>query len=180
MIMDMLNGIETAARIRQISPDVCIIFITQTPQYALNAYKVHALGYLTKPLSYHELCRELQEALRRIDVNKDEYILLKNQTVTTKINIRDILYIEAQNHKLQIILYNQNAYQYYGKLGELEAQLEGKNFFRCHRAYLLNLRWLKKVEGKYALLAGDHSVPVSKYRYPALMQCLTEFWGQQL
>ena len=180
ILMNTLNGIKTAARIRQISKDVCIIFITQTPQYALNAYKVHALGYLTKPVSYYELSREMKEALRRISTNKADYIILKNQDGTTRINIQDIIYIEAQNHKLQIVLHDHEDYQYYGKMDDIENQLREKDFFRCHRAYILNLRWVKKVDGKYAMLTDNCSVPVSKYRYQDLMQCLTEFWGKQL
>ena len=180
ILMDMLNGIETAAKIRQIDKDVCIIFITQTPQYALNAYKVHALGYLTKPLSYHDLCYELNEALRRINFNRDEYIILKSQSETIKLNIRDILYIEAQNHKLCVVMSDHDVHQYYGKLGEIEQQLAGKDFFRCHRAYLLNLRWLSRVEGNNALLTAGCSVPISKYRRNELMQCLADFLGKQL
>ena len=180
IIMDMLNGIETAARIRRMDRDVCIIFITQTPQYALNAYKVHALGYLTKPLAYNDLRYELNEALRRINFNKDEYIVLKSQSETTKVNIRDILYIEAQNHKLLVVSSDGTERQCYGKLSDIEQQLENKQFFRCHRAYLLNLRWLSRIDGNNALLSGGCSVPISKYRRNELMQALTDHLGKQL
>ena len=180
ILMDMLNGIETAARLRQIDKDVCIIFITQTPQYALNAYKVHALGYLTKPVSYQDLCYELNEALRRLSVNKDEYIILKNQSETIKLNIRDIVFVEAQNHKLRFVMSNNEVHYYYGKLVDIEQQLENKYYFRCHRAYLLNLRWLNRVEGNDAILATGYTVPVSKSRRNELIQHLTDYLGNQL
>lgn len=180
ILMGKPNGIETALQIRQRDPNVCILFITQTPQYALTAYKTRALSYLIKPLRYSDLQAELTEALHRIRSKQHETLVLESKSQVVRLNLRDLVYIEAQNHLLLIRLADGRDIQYPGRLGDLEDQLREKAFFRCHRAYLVNLRQIESVKGNDLILSGGLRVPVSKYRHGELMQSLTRFWGNQL
>lgn len=49
--MPLLNGIETAKKLRKFDSDVCIIFVTNMPQFALKGYEVDALDYVLKPVN---------------------------------------------------------------------------------------------------------------------------------
>ncbi|HAB93378.1 MAG TPA: histidine kinase [Lachnospiraceae bacterium] len=53
------NGIDLARKIREMQPDVRIIFVTSHDSYALDAFSVHATGYLLKPVFSEDLAREL-------------------------------------------------------------------------------------------------------------------------
>lgn len=62
--MPDMNGIELAMRIKQRQPDTAILFLTGYAQYALDAFQVHASGYLLKPIDREKLAAEVAWALR--------------------------------------------------------------------------------------------------------------------
>ncbi|MDE6911947.1 MAG: response regulator [Lachnospiraceae bacterium] len=63
--MGSMTGVELAARLKQIKPDISIIFITGYQEYALDAFAVHASGYLLKPLSMDTLEQEIAFILEK-------------------------------------------------------------------------------------------------------------------
>jgi len=70
------------------------------------------------------------------------YFLIKTKTSTERILIHDIYCVEANNRK--VTLYTEQAnIEYYARLNDLETVL-GEDFFRCHRGYLVNLRYVRK------------------------------------
>ncbi len=61
--MPDMNGLTLAAKIKETSPDTAIIFVTGYSQYAVDAFKLHASGYLMKPVDRDELSAEIDHAL---------------------------------------------------------------------------------------------------------------------
>ena len=177
IMMGAVNGIETAQEIRRHSRDVVIIFITQTAQYALNAYKVRAFGYLTKPLRYADLKYELSEAVQKLRTEADEYITVRSGSGVVRVALGDVKFVEAQNHSF-VVHTPGGELRIAGPLSDVESQLEGRPFFRCHRAYIVGLRWLLRLEGAAAVLRGGGEVPVSKYRRAELMKSFARYLGK--
>ncbi len=64
--MPNMDGITLAARIKEEKPDTAVIFLTGYSQYALDAFSVHASGYLLKPISQERLSEEIDYALSRV------------------------------------------------------------------------------------------------------------------
>lgn len=64
MEMTEMNGIELAKRLKMIDSDIRIIFVTAYAKYALEAFRVDAVGYLLKPYSSDEIRHELEKAMR--------------------------------------------------------------------------------------------------------------------
>lgn len=60
--MPEMDGITLARGIREISPETAILFVTEHPQYAVEAWEVHATGYISKPLTGERLSDELNYA----------------------------------------------------------------------------------------------------------------------
>lgn len=58
--MPELNGIQLAKKLKKINPLVNIIFVTAYDNYALNAYKIHASGYITKPVREEKIKMEIE------------------------------------------------------------------------------------------------------------------------
>ena len=63
--MPGMNGIDLAAAIKEKQPDAAIIFLTAYSQYALDAFSVHASGYLMKPITKQALESEVSYALSK-------------------------------------------------------------------------------------------------------------------
>ena len=59
--MPGMNGVELAKKIKKIAPDTNIIFSTAYPQYAGDAFSLHASGYITKPLNREKVMTEIDD-----------------------------------------------------------------------------------------------------------------------
>ena len=75
--MPEMNGIELTARIKQLRPDIAVIFLTGYAQYALDAFSVHANGYLMKPVMEAKLAQEIDYALTYRRPKRDAHILIQ-------------------------------------------------------------------------------------------------------
>lgn len=63
IVMPRINGIELAARIREICPRTAILFLTSTAEYAMDAFEACASGYMLKPVQREQLAAEVRYAL---------------------------------------------------------------------------------------------------------------------
>lgn len=171
--MKQMNGMTAAEKIREIDPEVIIIFITNTSQYAIKGYKVNALDYVLKPISYFSFAQRLKKAIKKINNNNSKYITVVNKNGAQKLNINDIYYIEIRNHTLT----------YHSKTGEhstsgtmkkVEKKLKDFGFFRCHRCYLVNLRHVDGIKNKHALL-NEEKLMISRSRKSDFLDALTDY-----
>ena len=64
--MKHLDGMETARRIRELDPEVMLVFITNMAQYAIKGYAVGALDYVLKPVPYFAFSQQLQKAVNQL------------------------------------------------------------------------------------------------------------------
>lgn len=72
--MPGMNGIELAIALKDICPDIRIIFITGYAEYAVEAFSIHASGYLMKPVSQEQLGKEIAHALEDVEQNETAHI----------------------------------------------------------------------------------------------------------
>lgn len=76
--MSIMNGIETAKRIRKIDSNVGLIFLTSLTQYVWQGYEVNAVNYLLKPLKYVRLKMELDRYFARYRDKDEQYLTFSN------------------------------------------------------------------------------------------------------
>ena len=145
------NGMETARELRKKDKHTMIIFVTAAEEYVFQAFDVGAFHYIVKPIEDGKftevLCRavdELQVQKIQEKVPEERYLMINNGGVHSKVKIDDIIYAEVFNRKVVIHKRNETI-EYYGKMSDLEA-LAGDNFFRPHRAYLINFKYVEKYD----------------------------------
>ena len=177
IMLEEMDGIEIAAKIRQTNERVIIIFTTSNPQFSLQGYAVEALDYLIKPVSKEILFRSLDKALHRLRTSFQNFFTINNNDGYFVINTSDINYIEVLNRKLTIHTKS-------GPVGCLRSlqYMEEKlpdTFFRCHNAFLVNLNAVESVQGSDIIVAGS-TIPISKHRRKDFIRALTEFVGDKL
>ena len=98
--MEFMNGLTAAEKIRVKDDEVVIIFITNTPQYAMKGYTVDALDYVLKPLSYFAFSQKIDRALTRLERRKKKYISISIKGGMKKLEIPGIHYVEVRDHDL--------------------------------------------------------------------------------
>ena len=95
-----------------------------------------------------ETAREIRKKDKRTIIifvtATEEYVLINNGGVHIKVKIDDIIYAEVFNRKVVIHKMDETI-EYYGKMSDLET-LAGDNFFRPHRAYLINFKYVEKYD----------------------------------
>ena len=160
ILMDGTNGMETAHKIRQSDGEVTIIFVTVSEEYAVESYAVDASYYLVKPLNYENLSMALARCQHVLQQHA-KFILVSEGRQTVRVRLRDIMYIESKRN--DCILYTKDGeIRTRAKLSELEADLGGRPFLRCHRSFVVNLHSLSDILDNHFYLSNGSSVPISR------------------
>lgn len=201
------NGMEIARTLRRQHKHILIIFVTALSEYVYEAFDVDALHYLVKPFGDEKLYQVLDRALRQYEkqaeiarlhqqaqtehlmkagcieekAKTDEQtllraILVKRGGVSTKVLFSDIIYAEVFNRK--VILHTVNGdIEYYGKLTDLSEQA-GADFYRTHRAYLVNLKYVEKYNAATIWLEQGTAL-LSKKQFSGFVQQYMQYINRQ-
>lgn len=157
-----LTGIEIAKKIREVSERVIIIFITGYEDYVFDAFDVRAFHYILKPVEEEKLKKILYSSLLQLE-KIDKFIVVKTMKSSAKILIKDIMYIESQQRKLKIHT-TYRIFEYYHKLADIEMELGKHNFYRCHRSYIVNFKYVNSFDSTFITLKNSEKVYISKYK----------------
>ena len=148
--MKKLNGMETARKLRQIQCKVPIIFLTASPDYAIESYEVQASGYLLKSFSEEKLMKLLNRILK---TDMKRRVAIKNRRQYRYPCTDDIMYIDSDKHNVTLHLSDGSEIITVDKLGEIEKRINEKRFLRCHQSYLVNMDYIKDVEDDFIIEA---------------------------
>ncbi len=151
IIMPLLSGMDTARELRGRDKAVKLVFLTSSPEFALQSYSVKAADYCIKPITYERL-KTIMEDCAATHSTEPESITLKTIGGYQKICLHDIEYIEAQNKKVFFFLNSDTPVEVLQPLYTFETRLsDSKGFFKCHRSYLVyipNVDYFSNVEIK--------------------------------
>ncbi len=168
------NGMETARELRKKKKKTIIIFVTALEEYVFQAFDVGAFHYIVKPIEDKKftevLCRavdELNTQEMQIQTSEERHLMINNGGVHIKVTIDDIVYAEVFNRKVVVHKLNETI-EYYGKMSDLEA-VAGENFFRPHRAYLINFKYVEKYDASTIYLEKGTAI-MSKQNYPEFVK----------
>ena len=176
IMMPGVSGMDVARKLRDISDDVVIIFITGEKQYVFDAFDVRAFHFLVKPFSNEKLVSVIKAAKEEIAKAtlkpQKKYVMLNSRGSHIRLCASDIIFAEVYGARI-IVHTRTDEIEYYGHLSELE-KLVGDGFFRTHRGYLVNLRFVKKYDaGKCYMSKGE--ALISKQNYPIFVKALIDY-----
>lgn len=172
--MPMMNGMDAARSIRKKDKEVVIVFITNMANYAVQGYEVEALDFIVKPFTYEVFKFRIDRIMARISQKKSGYsVLLSSNNEVYRINVADLLFVEVDRHSL---IYHASKQQICvrGTMKETEAVLAQHGFCKCSQSYLVNLRYITRVEPDDVYL-GDVQIHISRGFRKELIRALTEY-----
>ena len=147
--MPDLNGLEFS---KMVNEKTRIVFVTAFEQYALEGYRVNALDYLLKPVSYVDFLQAANKALQWFELvnNKTdqiESIFVKSDYKLIQIELKKILYIESLKDYIKIYTEDQTkAILSLMSLKAMEELLPSSQFMRVHRSYIVNKDKIKIID----------------------------------
>ncbi len=163
IIMRDLNGLKTAQIFRE-KFDRILIFMSSSREYVFEAYDVEAFQYLLKPVEGGKLKSVLQKAVLKTESRSQEFIIVSRERQKKKLFLDDIYYFEIQG-RVVYVHGPEGIFTYYEQIGELENKLRDKGFFRCHKSYLINLKYIDGYNRQEALLENGEKIVIAKRRY---------------
>ncbi|MBD5265648.1 MAG: LytTR family DNA-binding domain-containing protein [Duncaniella sp.] len=169
--MPQLNGIEFA---KIIPATTRIIFTTAYSNYAVEGFRVNALDYLLKPISYEEFLAAANRALSWHELNtritkrkpesssaEGDYIIIKSEYKLVQININEIVYIEGLKDYVKIYIDGtEKSIMTLLSMKALEQTLPSDIFMRVHRSFIVNLSKIRVIE-RNRILFGKVQIPIS-------------------
>lgn len=168
------NGMELAKRLGADNSKLKLIFVSSHENWVFDTYEYMPLWFVRK----NSLERDLKKALMK-------YLqLTSRRTISYKIKqgfsnkdilIKDILYIECNDHQLTLRTMKGEEYQMYGSLQSAENDLKKYDFVRVHRSYLVNQAYITDVEKTDVRLIGDLAVPVAKDRRRSVKEAMVVY-----
>ena len=160
--MEGMSGMGLARRVRQDNLRAEIIFVTSHFEFVSEGYEVDALHYLTKPVPEDKLMEVLDKAGERLAAEPpSQVITCEGETV--KLYERDILYVESFRHYISIHTKDRE-YKIKENISAFEERLRG-GFFRIHRSYLVNLKYVIRIGRTAVTVEGGEELPLARGRY---------------
>ncbi len=170
------NGMETARELRKKDKNVILIFVTAVEEYVFQAFDVGAFHYIVKPIDDAKFTdvlhravdeRNSQSSNTKAKESEERYLMINSGGAHIKVMLEDIVYAEVFNRKI-VIHKLDDTIEYYGKMSDLES-LAGDRFFRPHRAYLVNFKYVEKYDASTIYLEKG-SVLMAKQNYPEFVK----------
>ena len=147
-----------------------IVFVTAYSEYALEGFRVDAIDYLLKPISYSDFLKSankvkawfdaMQQKPAEVMSNKD-FLFIKSEYKILRINFDDIKYIEAMSEYIRIHLVNSKPVMTQLSMKSIEDQLPEDRFMRVHRSFIINLSKISVIERNRIIFDGTVYIPVS-------------------
>ncbi|MCX7714499.1 MAG: LytTR family DNA-binding domain-containing protein [Clostridia bacterium] len=160
--MGKMNGIETAKKIRKLDKSVIIVFVTSHEQYVFDSFEAKPFRYLTKPVAFDNFKKTFHAAYNELHTqNKVFTFSYKFNTFT--VYYHDILYFESSKREVIVHCLN-DEYRFYGKIRDLQENIDDDRFFLVHNSYFVNMEFVNEFNYKFIRLHNGTILPISDSR----------------
>ncbi len=178
--MPELSGLEFS---KMVNEETRIVFTTAFSQYALDGYRVNALDYLLKPISYKDFLEAVNKAVdwfelknsaanAELPYTENDCIYVKSDYKLIQIKLKDILYIEGLKDYVKIYVENQpKAILSLISMKVMEERLPSSLFIRVHRSFIVQKSKIQVID-RGRIVFGKEYIPISDSYKPELQSYL--------
>jgi DNA-binding LytR/AlgR family response regulator len=166
--MEKVNGIMAAEKIRKVSREVFLVFVTAYVDYSLEGYRFDVVRYLLKgSANFPGKVNECMDAIidkMNYSVKKREFDFREGRK---EILLERLLYVESKLHTLEFHVMENDGkvYTMNETLNTFEKRLAENDFIRIHHSYLVNVKHIRNVVRYKAILTNGVELPIPKARY---------------
>lgn len=167
--MNKTNGIDVVDTLRKRNDDTTVIFISSFTDMVFKSFEVRTYRFLVKPLNINKLYEALSSFIKMYDTEK--YLIVKNDKLdmSERITEDSVIYAEADNVYCKIRTAN-NTYVYKKTLSSFEKMLRSDFFFRVHRTYLVNLKYISSYSETEIIMDNNEKALIAKTKYHSFQQ----------
>ncbi len=174
--MPHMDGMEAAARFREKDPVTLLVFVTNMAHMAARGYEVEAFDFVVKPLTYSTFRPKMDRIMRNLEKRSGRSVTISSDAGKIVLGTGEISYIEVMDHRL-IYHTERGDFSTYGSISKAAQQLEGQHFSFCNSCYLVNLKYVKRIQ-KYSVFLKDTELSISRPRKKQFMEDLNNYLGE--
>ncbi len=183
--MPGIDGMGAAKMLRSSGKKTVIVFVTALEDQVFNAFDVGAFNYIVKPFTKAKIIEVFKKAVKQAEdqrlvetaISEQEEagrtITVKSGGTNTRVILSEVQYAEIYDRRIILHMESSDDIEYYGRISDLE-NIAGKDFFRVHRAYLVNLGAVKSYDSKYVHMS-DADIPVARGKYQELIRAYMSY-----
>ncbi|MBQ8780726.1 MAG: response regulator transcription factor [Oscillospiraceae bacterium] len=175
--MGIMNGLETARKLRAKNVKCPIIFISSFNEVVYDVFEVNAFRFIRKPMENHILTKAMDDFMNQF--RNSSIISFNSNGKNISVNADDILYIESKGRGC-IVYTDTEAYPVLQNLTLFTEVLPQEDFFRCHRNFSVNLKYVRGVEAAAVTLHNSDVIKLERSKRGALKDALITFRERKL
>lgn len=172
--MDGIDGMKTARKLRDCKFRGFLIFITVLKEMVFQSFEVQAYDYLVKPMEEGHFERTMERLFASMQNVSAANLLVQKGHESRIISLEDIVFCEIIDRKIYLHLTSSEVVDFYERIESLESRLDDR-FFRCHRSFLINLKYLKSYKNGTAYMEGGKEIPVSRLRMKEFSSVILQY-----
>lgn len=170
VLMPGINGMSAARELREFDRTADIVFLTSSPEFAWESYRVQALDYLLKPVD-RGLLFGLLDRLYRREQRPQEALVVKTGAAVLRIPFSELSFVEVIGKRLYFNMTDGAVREATGSMKNYESQLlSHPEFMRVHRSYIVNMFQAEELSSSHVRTFSGKCVPVSRLLYPKLQE----------
>jgi DNA-binding LytR/AlgR family response regulator len=166
------NGIDVARKIKDKLLDVDFVFLSSIGDYAIDSFDVAPIYYIIKPEDDLKLMEAIKRFLCKHNLNK---ITIKTSNKVLSLEIDSIVYFEIMGHSILIHTTDNAEHELTGTFKALESIIPANEFARVHKSYIVNYKYITKIERYKITLHTGLTIPISKQKYSDLQNEFIEY-----
>ena len=180
IIMNTLNGVETALQLRAEDTELLIVFITTSREYAFDAFPVHPFDYVLKPYSKKDVSKVLDEALRFFTAS-DPAVRIKSARSECTIPLRLISSVVSNNHTVEIRLTDGKTISSTMTFRQAEKLFaDDSRFLLCNRGIIVNMSEISAQEEGVFIMKNGTRYPIRVTGQSKIKAAFSQYLIQKL
>lgn len=177
--MPGVTGMELAAKIKPVLPDVKIIFITSHIEYAIDAFELSIFRYVPKSELEERLPTAVTDALKLILLEEGRVYTIRTSSRLERIPYKDILYIERDGKNASIVTAS-GVSKVRRTLQGVYDELKAEEFLFIDRGCIVNMIHIMQINSGSAVLKDGTRLPVSRSHLAEVKEQINNYWGRHI
>lgn len=179
-----MNGIEIGRQIRNVNKKGVIIFMSETKNYAYDAFRVNAIGYLLKPIDYKELSLLMKYAHRILAYFEMDSVCVKSKEGMVTIYTDEIIAVESEYRKAVYVLKDGRRISTVSNRSTFEKGIMPiplrENFLQPHKSFFINMDYVSMFRTDGIEMTNGMQIPISREKMQESKKKYREYMQKKL
>lgn len=175
--MPGINGIEAAGIIKKLNPKTLVVFVTGKDELVYKSFEVHPFGFIRK-LKLKDEISEIVADIKTELSRKDYRLSFKTEGIHYRLYADEIVCIESMGNYIIINTTDGATYKYKDSISKKEIELSEHGFIRTHEKYLVNFKYIFKINKSSVTVIQNYDIPVSRNRMNNLKESFLSYYGR--